>query len=411
MTNVLLVTQRFYPPWSDGTVSYARGLVDAISETCRLGKDLEVTVLSLTEKTWFPKLHREEMKEYLEKRPINLEWFSTSEKGQQTHLWKLVRRLSRTKDYDLIHIVYLGLNPLFIRMGIDNKHRNLIAKHLFIFPFHSGFTAEKLAYNFFRKSGVFQQLNVDLVFSSKVLQKMYGAGGTTVLPPAIDTNFYSPRSKSNGSCRALMESVTKFGNASNVLQRDVVALYMGPLSHERFDWKNVIGGFTKLCKEYGVNAGLVIVGRGFESLSFLEEIKDHIYKNNLSDRVFLCLKDLSETEKICLFNDTHVFIYPFSRKLSHMSVVFPPIALLESMSAGLCVVSGGLPYLNSLIKNHENGILLEGDINEKSFAEGIWNAINSKRNLSQNARLTIRRNFSIKRVSELYADFLSKTGI
>ena len=70
MTNVLVVTQRFYPPWSDGTVSYAKGLVDSIVEVSKLRRDLEVTVLSLTEKTWFPKLHFKEMREYLEKETL-----------------------------------------------------------------------------------------------------------------------------------------------------------------------------------------------------------------------------------------------------------------------------------------------------------------------------------------------------
>jgi len=411
MPNVLLVTQRFYPPWSDGTVSYARGLADAILETSKLGKNVELTALSLTEKTWFPKLHHQELKNYLEQRKMGLNWFHTPEKRYQLSLWKIVKNLSQTNDYDLIHLICLGLDPLVMRMGINNKQKSHVAKHLFVFPFHSSFPAEKVAYNFFQKSSAFKKLNIDLVFSSEVLRNMYSANEATVLPPTVDINLYSPNSKVNDASDVLMDSPTKFGNAADVLQRDSVVLYMGPLSPERFDWKSVIGGFTKLCKEYGVNAGLMIVGRGFEKLSFFEEITSYVHKNNLENRVFLCLHDLTEAEKICLFSSAHVFLYPFFGALRRMSVVFPPIALLESMSAGLCVVTGGLPHLDALIRNHENGILLKERITEKTIADAMWAAITNKKTVSKNARLTIENRFSIQSVSKMYAKFLSKHGM
>ena len=409
MTNVLLITHRFYPSWSDGTVSYARGLVDTILESNRSGKNLQITVLSSREKTLFPKFNRRGMKEYLESRSGSLECFYASEKNYKANLWKLVRKLSQAKNYDIIHILLPGFNPLWMR--IATKNRSVVLKHIFIYPFHSGFTAEKLAYNFFQKSSTFKLLNIDLAFSNKILQEIYNTEALTILPPAIDTHFYRPEPKSDCSYQALTEPPSKFGDVSEVFQKDVVLLYMGPLLKERFDFKNVINGFKKLHKEYGIDVGLAIVGRELGGASYFDEIKDYIRKNDFDDCVFACLKNLSEVEKACLFNSVDVFIYPFPRKLRRMRVVFPPIALLETMSAGICVVSGGLPYLNFLIKNHENGILIKETINEETFAEGVWNALLDKRKISQNARLTIERSFSIQHVSKLYADFLSKVGI
>jgi glycosyltransferase involved in cell wall biosynthesis len=411
MTNVLLVTQRFYPPWSDGTVSYAHGLADAILETSKLGKKVELTALSLTEKTWFPKLHHHELKTYLEQKKVGLEWFHTPEKRYQLNLWKLVKKLSKSNNYDVVHIICLGLDPVVMHLGINNKQKTFVAKHLFVFPFHSSFPAEKVAYTLFRKSKAFKKMNIDLVFSSTVLRDIYGASEATILPPAVNVNLYSPNSKVNDACNFLMASTTKFGNATDVLQRDSIVLYMGPLSRERFDWRTVIGGFTKLCKVYGVNAGLIVVGRGFEKLSFFEEIKNYIQKKNLEKRVFLCLHDLTEAEKICLFNSSHIFLYPFPGTLHRMSVVFPPIALLESMSAGLCVVTGGLPHLDSLIRNHTNGVLLKDCITAKTIADAMWDAIINKKDISKNARLTIENCFSIQSVSKMYSTFLSKHGM
>jgi len=408
MTNVLVITQRFYPPWSHGTVSYAKGLVDTILETDKCWKNLEVTVLSSREKTLFPELHSQEMNEYLENRSINLEYFCTSENKYQGNLWRIVRKLSQIKDYDIIHLLVPGCNPLWLR--IATRKRNIILKHIFIYPSHSGFTTEKLGYNFFQKNALLKLLNIDLAFSSEILQKIYYAKGLAMLPPAIDTDFYRPKPKSDHNYQALTKCPLKFGNISEVLQKDFVLFYMGPILHERFDFKSVIDGLTMLRKKYCLNAGLAIAGREVGSVRYFEEMRNYINKNDMGDCVFTCLKNLSEVEKICLFNDADVFIYPFPTKLG-MSVAFPPIALLESMSAGLCVVSGGLPYLNFLIKNGDNGILIKKTIDEKTFAEGVWNALSDKRKISQNARLTIEQNFSIQSVSKLYADFLSNVMI
>ncbi len=409
MPNVLLVTERFCPPWSDGTVSYARGLTEAILETNQTRKDLDLTILAANEEMIPPNFHTQEMKKYLETESLELKYFYTPRKEYGLNFWRLARKLSKSNKYDLVHIIVPGLNPLWVRMA--NRRRNPILKHIFIYPFHSTFKAEKLSYNFFQKSGGLRLLNIDLAFSSRALHQMYTCNRAEFFPSTIDTNFFRPRPKTNNSYQTLMESTIKFGNAREILQKDVVLLYMGPLLSERFDWKSVIGGFIKLRREHGVNAGLVIVGRELENLFCVEPIKQYVHKNHLDNHVFLCAKNLNEAEKICLFNDVDVFVYPFSSKLRHMSVVFPPIALLETMSAGLSVVTGGLSYMDTLIENLENGILLEDNINSKTFAEAMFVAITNKRKFSYNARLTIKQNFSIKYVSGLYSDLLSKKGI
>jgi glycosyltransferase involved in cell wall biosynthesis len=411
MASILVLTQRFYPPWSDGTASYAKGLVDTALETSKSRKDLEITVLSSSKSSYFPELIHQEKQKYLGIRNGNLECFYSSENRYEMNLWRLVGKLSETKGYDVTHILLPGFNPLWVRLA--TKKRNVVIKHVFIYPFHPSFKVERFAYSFLQKRSVSKIFNINLAFSTKILEQIYHTDGIAILPPSIDTSFYRPKSESGCSYQALMKSTLKIGNINEVLQKDFVLLYMGPLLHERFNFRSVIGCFTRLRKEYNLNVGLVIVGRelGNTSASYLEEIKNYASKNNLSQCVFACLKNLSEAEKVCLFNKVHVFIYPFPIKPCRMSIVFPPIALLESMSAGLCVVSGGLPYLSDLIKNNENGTLINEIINVKVFAEGVWNALMNKRKISQNARLTVEKDFSIQRVSKLYEDFLSKIGV
>ncbi len=401
MTNVLVVTEKFYPPWFNGIVSYSKGLVDSILETSKSRKNLMVTILSSRKNSQVPKLNPAH----------NLDFFYSSEEKYQMNLLKIVRTLSEAKNFDVTHLLLPRLNPLLIR--IAENQRNIIFKHLFIYPFHIRFLTEKLVYRFFQNSGIFKVLNINLAFSSKALEQMYSFEEKAIFPPAVDTRLYSPKLESNSECREVNESTLKIGNINDVLHKDVVLLYMGPLLQERFHFKSIMDCFARLRQEYNLDAGLVIVGRelGTASDLYLEEVHRFITKYNLSGSVFACLKNLSEAEKIFLFRNTQIFIYPFQERLPEMSVVSPPIALLESMSVGQCVVSGGLAKLSDLIKNNENGVLINKTIDGRVLAESVWEGLVNKRKISINARSTIENNFSIQYVSKLYAHFLSSAGI
>ena len=129
---------------------------------------------------------------------------------------------------------------------------------------------------------------------------------------------------------------------------------------------------------------------------------------DLDNRVFFCLKDLTEKEKVHLMNKASICIDFFQPKLpTYAGVVFPPIVLLESMSVSKAVVAGGLPYLDTLIRNRENGILVNDVRNENAIADGIWNAIINMEKISANARNTIVSKYSIKEVSKTYLKLLN----
>jgi len=415
MTKILVVTERFYPPWSDGTVSYARGLVDSILEASRLRRDLETTVLSLTEKVWFGKLHYNELREYLMARPIDFRWFYSSEKSPETNLLSLLKELFKNKDYQLTHIIYNNLDPILTRLGTALAKEPLLMKHLFIYPIHKAFTAQKFFYRLLEKISFLKSINVKFAVSSKVLLKLYGLTDAIIIPPAINIELYKPipakSSCSNTIVEILAKPKIKTNNLEKVLSRDTVILYMGPLTPQRFHYKSVLKSISKLKKEFSIDIGLIAVGRGFEDPNYFKEITSFVRKYDLESRVFFCLKDLSDWEKVHLLNETSIFMYFFQPKLAYMDVVFPPIALLESMSVGKPVVAGGLPNLDALIKNHENGVLIENAIDEKEIAKGLGNAIVNMKKLSSNARTTIISEYSTKKVAETYLTLLKNCGV
>ena len=323
--------------------------------------------------------------------------------------WALARNLSKLGNFDVTHLLVPKLNPFSMKLGVKGK---TLLKHIFIYPFHSGFAAEKLLYSTFGKNPFSKIFGVNFGFSAEILKTLYNLENAEIIPPAINTRFFRPKTLPQKDKQLKLSSALKLDPTSQVVKKDNVLLYMGPLLPERFNFKTIIGSFIRLRREFNLDVGLLIVGRelGNSSRSYMENMLESINKNNLSDSVFVCLKNLTETEKICVLNASDVLLYPFHTRPSSYSVVFPPIVLLESMSAGLSVVSGGLPYLETLVKDNENGVMVN-DTSETPLTEGIVKAITNKKKISKNARLTIEKDFSIQRVSRLYLDFLSRIGI
>lgn len=404
-----MITERFYPPWSDGIVSYSKGMADVFLEASKSRSDIDITVLSSFHRKNFSALAGSGLSS-LKTDKGNLKCYYSDANHFQSNAWALAKKLSNSKHFDVVHLLVPKLNPLLMRLIGRN---DILLKQIFIYPFHSNFATERFIYQSMQKSQISSLLNIKFGFSTEIFKQLYDLEESQVLPPAINTDFFRPNIASGESFRLNIASPLKVGSMSQVLKKETVLLYMGPLLQERFNFKTIIRCFTRLRKEFQLDVGLMIVGRelGGTSTFYLDEIRNYINRNNMSDCVFACLKSLSETEKIRLFNEVDVLIYPFHRRLSGYSVVFPPIVLLEGMSSGLSVVSGGLPHLDNLIQDNENGIIVNNTIDESLLTDGIMRAIINKKRISSNARITIEENFSIRYVSRLYLDFLTRTGI
>ena len=412
MTNISVVTKRFYPPWSDGIVSYARGFVESVLEAAKK-KDLHLSILSLTDAEWFPSIRRNELSEYLSTRPIDFRWFSSPRTGSIVDVLRALRVFTKDIDCRLTHIVFAGLEPILTRL-VSLEMNHAIIKHLFIYPTQVTLPLQKHGYCIMERSRILDSLNIGFSVSDRNLQSVYGLKRAFVVPPAINTELFRPfngkHPNSHEAFETLNRAKARIGDLRKVLARDVMALYMGPLIPGRFNFRSISDALLALKNDFSIDIGLVAVGRGFEDPRFLSEINHIIEKNRLEDRVFICMKTLTEKEKVCLLNQSSIFLYLF-QNLASMSVVFPPIALLESMSTGNVVVTGGLPHLNSLIKTFENGILIGNVDDGIAIARGISNALVHMRKIARNAKARIEAEFSTVKVSKVYSELLESYGI
>lgn len=416
MTNILIITKRFYPPWSDGIVSYARGLVDSIELLRDRREDLKLSVVSLTDE-WFPKLYSADLAKYLETKLVDLKWYHSNQNSRclQVDILRLVRKLSREANYHVVHVTYEGLDPLLTRGTIQLEHTGLVLKHVLIYPMQRTFPIQRTSYRFMEMLGSSKLLRVKFSVSSDVLKEIYGFRDPLVLPPAVDAQLYRPAEASIDDAEkhvdALRKAQIKFGDLESVLSREVLVLGMGPLTPERFPYESILGSMFKLRKERNIDLGLLAIGRGFENPGYIREIMEFARRKNMSRRVFLCLKALSDENKNYFLNRATIFLNLFQKRLIH-SAVFPPIALLECMFAGNAVVLvGGPSCLRVQVQNQKNGIFIENVFDDKEIADGIVNAIQNRKEIASNARLYANNEYSTEKLADRYLTFLDSMGL
>jgi glycosyltransferase involved in cell wall biosynthesis len=415
LTKILIVTKGFYHPWVGGVASFSRGLAESIAFAKKKQPNLNIEVLSSFDSS-FVRPNLVETKRYLAKNSIKLKLNNITEKNFGLNELRIIEKLNKDFKFDIIHVVSDGLNPLLVKSRVLSNKKTLLIKHLFIYPVDKTFLAERFFYSYLEKTDFLKSLGIILSPSCVTLQHIYGLKKSTIIPPIIDTDFFKPLKGTNSDAKSnplnnMQNSNTIVGDLKSVLSHETILLYMGPLTEGRFDPNCILKSVSLLEKQFSVDVGLIAVGRGFEKENHLIKIKGLVEKFELQSRVFFCTKALSDDEKIFLFNKASVFLNIFDSKLIKDSVVLPPMVILEAMATGKPVIVGGLPSLELLIRNHENGVFIKDVNNERLIASEIWHTILGLRRISFNARLTIEKEFSINNFSKTYLNFLQAYGL
>lgn len=399
----LVLARRFWPPWHDGIISYTKGLVEMLTSASTAARQTSVDVLSLqkpiqTETKW-----HDELREYRKRIGIRV-LFAEERRDGDSSVWETLSWLRKNGDYDVVHITCDGFGPFLANLvlgGLHSREGPRLLKYLFVAPVHKHWHLERNYYRILESTRVCPSLT--FVYSCNTLRELYGTRNNWILPPAVDTSFYRPMEASRSDVfRFLNESKDGIGNLSQTLNRERIVLYMGPLTRDRFPFRHLV---SALCKDSSrlSNTGLLIIGRGrkYEEGGFLQEIEREVRDHNLQENVFLCRKRLTEEEKLCLFNSSDLLFYPLQIDQLKLSVVVPPLAVLEAMATGTPVLTGGLPMLRGLIKHKENGFLIE-ELTADCIAKTLSIALDdSEENLSRLARERVEKDFSISSVAKM----------
>jgi len=204
-----------------------------------------------------------------------------------------------------------------------------------------------------------------------------------LIPPPIDSVFFDSEARYKTKSKLIKQN------------RDQVSivLYFGDLHPLRFPARKVLNAISLIKKE-NINVKLIAVSRyGSEHL----KINEMAQKMNLNGNVICYTKSLRNEEKVELYSNADVVIFPFEGFMG----IDPPATLLEAMSCGKIVVASRIQSMPYIIKDGFNGILVDPLTPEK-LAEQLKFTLTSEeaKKMGANARETILQHFSKEKVTQ-----------
>jgi glycosyltransferase involved in cell wall biosynthesis len=222
-----------------------------------------------------------------------------------------------------------------------------------------------------------------VTFVDKEAKKYYDIHPSIVIENGIDTDFFSPNPTLGKEIRSKLR----------LTEEDIVLLYLGRLTASKGIF-HLLGAFTDIKNEVNVKSKLLLVGPDEDNIS--REIKSL----RLEKDVLICESTRAIKPYYCTAD---IFILPSAYEGF-------PLVLLEASSCGLPIIStrvGGIP---SLIKNGENGLLIDyGDIN--GLKQNIKRLIEDQKlrnNIGDKARKKVIENHNIRITINRYADLYNK---
>lgn len=253
-------------------------------------------------------------------------------------------------------------NKLIVRTGycwsITLKHLNKKSRY------YLARIIEKIAYTFADFSIVTSQRDADYVI------KNYSINKVQLIPNYINTELFRPlktKKKKNEIC------------------------FVGRFSKE----KNILMLIDAL-KETSIKLNLI--GDGAEKQTIIDFAKQNKVKIKLHGTI--PNNDLPK-----LLNQFEIFVLPSQFEGN-------PKALLEAMACGLCCIGTNVEGIKEVIRNGENGILCEKNVN--SLHTAILLALRNhklRKQLGQNAADDIHKNYSLDKIAETEWQIITHTII
>lgn len=212
-----------------------------------------------------------------------------------------------------------------------------------------------------------------------------------LLPNTVDTNKFKP---------PVEEEKQLLRKKNNLDKKAIYVLFVGRLV-KRKGIDLLLDVWIKILKNnVEQDLKLLIIGEGGDRKDSIENLllakANHLDKNN--SVVFLGKKENVWEYYKC----ADIFVFPSRREGS-------PNVVIEAMATGLPVVTTKLPGTKDIIKDKENGILI--DIDDKDRLENeIYELISDKKNrmqLGKAARRFVETELSLSKAIDVYMEILN----
>ncbi len=280
------------------------------------------------------------------------------------------------KKFDLLHLQSPHLPPMVC--AIIGK---ILGKPI-ITTIHGKFPRPR---SMIRRLFLWGTIKGTILFSDKITfvdggaKKHYNIPTGVVIENGIDTQVYLPNPKLRKETR----------NNLGLSEDDVVLLFLGRLVAHKGIY-DLLDAFSEVLSVTDRNMKLLIIGSGE-----VDKVKEKIGTLNLGMNALLLGKVDAVINYYCVADIFVLYTSPLEGL---------PITLLEASSCGLAIISTSVSGIPSLIKDRENGLLLEyGDKNGLIQAIKMMVADEGLRNqLGKNARKRIEERYNLERAVDKY---------
>lgn len=296
----------------------------------------------------------------------------------------------KRKEYDIVHFHGASL-PLFINLPLLKiMKKKVVAKiasaRLGIEPGSLKgryYGLGNLIIKLLRKADVFIATTGEI--EEGLLQEGFPKPKINRIPNFVDFRLFAPASL---DLKNKIKAELGFGNTAVVTFSGGQFIPCKGLNFLIEAWRDVINVFS--------DARLLLLGNG----PTMEDMKKLAMTLGIADSVEFCGRVSQITDYL---HATDVFVLPSLQEGM-------PNALLEAMACGLPVVATRIGGVVDIVKDGENGILVEaGD--SKSLARGIIRLLNDREfagHIASNAFQTIKNFYSLDSIAPKYVELYKR---
>ena len=371
---VLMVGHYVEPPWCDGVVNTIKSWSEGLTKS-----GLKVSVLSTTS---------DPTRKSLALNGVQYHYFLGSRKRFQYPLNYILRFCSnsmhylKTENADICHFHGLRSIPALFPFKLFSRAR-------FCFSFHNtprGFVT-------YPTIGRFMEKTFDLITvpDNRAYSFLKASGISenkiSVIPPGIDTRFFSPKNRK--LCRSLL----------GIPMNTFVIMYAGHFKRGR-GVEQLITSFHKLkhSNPSSQDLYLILAWTGYAEKGYYERLIRKI-KGESGVIIVGPQEDMS-----LLYNSADVVVSPI---LGDESVISIPLNIIEAMSCGKIIISTNVGAVRQFLSDEVNGFLINIGDDDAIFKKlsAILEESFDRVQMENLAREAVVKNFSIDIVTRKLASF------
>jgi glycosyltransferase involved in cell wall biosynthesis len=332
-SSALVLGRGIHGPWNEGGRVITRNLIQVI------GQMRPVHALSLSQERFRQQASQESYVSHLYN---HLEYGAKSDYLAVPHVAKYVKQLVQEHPVDVAHLINvpLALAPILHNQGVKVVTHVLLTRQMY-----QG-TVERaravLGWRLFDPWISAYACNCEQIREG-LLAQGYPKEKLHLVPPPTDTNLFKPMDRAAAR--------RKLGLPEDAF----IVAYIGTISPLRFPAGEIVQALQKAAPQIP-NLRLEIFAPVATHGYNIEWAKEHTrHAEESAIPMTTNLRDLSEVEKVVVYNAADVVLLPFTAPVA----VEPPLTMLEAMACQAIVAAAPFANRSAITNNSINGTTYE----------------------------------------------------